>query len=368
MLTDLALWIAFRDTPGLRRDAARQLLERYGEPAQIFGRPPLDLGDLCPARAARALWAGPGPLLESARAELRLGERSGLRLLHRGEPDFPALLAEIPDAPLLLWLRGRLPDPEFPVVAIVGSRRPSESGVDLAQRFASRLVEAGAAIVSGLAYGIDAAAHRGALEAAGSTFAVLASGLNRPSPAGNRRLAREILTQAGGWLSEYPPDAPALPGRFPERNRLISGIARATLVVEARTQSGSLWTARHANEQGREVLVVPGPIDTERHRGSNELFRDGAIPILDTQDLLDAALPATLRDALRRSACAPVAEAMPTEDAARILAALADGPVEIDALGRGLRLSPPELAALLLDLELAGRITRSGARVRGTPG
>ncbi len=341
---------------------------RYGDPGRIFGRTPAELGDHCPARAARALRAGPGPLLQSARAELQLGERSGLRLLRQGEPDFPALLAEIPDAPLVLWLRGELPDPQLPVVSIVGSRRPSESGLELAKRFASQLAEAGAAIVSGLAYGIDAAAHRGALAAGGPTLAFLASGLNRPSPAGNRRLAREILTQQGGWLSEYPPDAPALPGRFPERNRLISGIARATLVVEARTRSGSLWTARHANEQGRDVLVVPGPIDTEGHRGSNELFRDGAIPILDTQDLLDAALPAALRHALRNSTRAPASEAKPTSAAARILATLADGPVEIDALGRSLDLSPPELATLLLELELSGRIARSGARVRRTAG
>lgn len=365
-MEDLALWIALRETPGLRRDAARELLSCYGEPARIFGRPLAELGAFCPARAARALCAGPGPLLESARTELRLGERSGLRLLCHGQPDFPALLHEIPDPPLLLWIRGELPDPELPRVAIVGSRSPSESGVGLAKRFASRLAEAGAVIVSGLAYGIDAAAHRGALDGGGPTLAFLASGLNRPSPAGNRKLAREILSQGGGWLSEYPPDVPALPARFPERNRLISGIARATLVVEARTRSGSLWTARHANEQGREVLVVPGPVDTERHRGSNELFRDGAIPILDTQDLLDAALPAALRDALRRSACAPVGEAGIPDDAARILTALADGPVEIDALARRLDLSPPGLAALLLDLELAGHITRSGARVRGT--
>ena len=232
----------------------------------------------------------------------------------------------------------------------------------LAKSFAACLVNAGAVVVSGLAYGIDAAAHRGALVAGGTTLAFLASGLNRPSPAGNLRLARDLLAHGGAWLSEYPPDASALPGRFPERNRLISGIAGATLVVEARTQSGSLWTARHANEQGRDVLVVPGPIDTERHRGSNELFRDGAIPILDAQDLIDAALPGRFLPARQISASRLSGEAE------RVLESLADGPCEIDLLARNLGWSVSALAAVLLDLELAGRVTRTGSRVRCLPG
>ena len=348
MLTDLALWIAFRDTPGLRRDAARQLLERYGEPAQIFGRPPLDLGDLCPARAARALWAGPGPLLEAARAELRLGERSGLRLLHRGEPDFPPLLAEIPDAPLVLWLRGELPDPELPVVAIVGSRACPAYGRAVARHFASELARAGLVIVSGLAYGIDAAAHRAALDAGGRSVAVSACGIDRAYPAEHRGLASKIAA-SGALVSEFPPATHPRREFFPLRNRLISGMSMALLVVEARERSGSLVTARHAANQGITVFAVPGPIDAATSRGTNRLLREGAWVATEPADLLAE---------LGSSAASPAEQhARGVDDRGRaILDALRDAPATRDELARRLGASAAMLALPLLELELTRHV------------
>jgi DNA processing protein len=330
-MDDPVLWIALRHTPGLRRNQANALLARYGAPSRIFDRP---AGELA-----------------AARDELERARRLGLVPLTRDAPDFPAALAHIPDPPLVLYLRGRLPP--GPALAIVGSRRATERGRESARGLAAGVARAGGVVVSGLAYGIDAAAHRGALEGGGPTLVVLASGADQPTPTGHRALARQILDTGGGWLSEYPPGAPARAFQFPERNRLISGIADACLVVEARERSGSLWTARHALEQGRWLGAVPGPIDTDACRGSNGLLRDGAAPVLELADVLD---PLGLR-------AAPVAQPNASTVAQRVLDQLANGPRERDALGRSLGIGASELAARLVELELDGRITCDGTRV-----
>ena len=329
--------------PGLSRPQARRVLEGLG----------VDL----PRNLAREI--------ARARADCA-GERSlaaaraaGIRALAPGDPEFPPALREIPDPPLLIWVRGALP--AAPSLAIVGSRRPSARGRATAHAFASELARAGAAILSGLAYGVDAAAHEGALAGGGPTVAVLASGLLHVTPSGQRGLAERILAAGGAWLSERPPDADAHPYHFPERNRLISGLARATLVVEAREKSGSLWTARHALEQGREVLVVPGPIDSEQCRGTNRLLRDGATPILDAGDLRAAVLGPLAAPAQRPL----LPEASPAARA--VLELLADGPCDVDALARSLGRGPRELATALLELELDGRVRREGTRLSYVP-
>ena len=320
--------------------------------------------------ARAALAAGPAGLatrLASAlrRADVRAAERtlvrasdSGIRALAPDSAEFPRELREIPDPPLLLWVRGALP--RGPALAIVGSRRPSSRARACAEAFAAELARAGVAIVSGLAYGIDAAAHEGALAGGGSTVAVLASGLGLVTPHGQAPLAERILAAGGAWLSEREPPADARAFHFPERNRLISGLARVTLVVEAREKSGSLWSARHALDQGREVAVVPGPIDTDLCRGSNRLLREGATPILDADDLRAA----VLGPLAARPAAAPAARISPAARA--VLAHLADGPCEIDALARALGRSAGELAQALLELELDGRVRREGARIAAT--
>ncbi|HTO05618.1 MAG TPA: DNA-processing protein DprA [Myxococcota bacterium] len=326
---------------------------------------------LASAGSARAALAAGGkglaPRLAAAlrRADPRAAERmlarasdSGVRALAPDSAEFPAALREIPDAPLLLWLRGALP--AGPALAIVGSRRPSSRARACAQAFAAELARAGVAIVSGLAYGIDGAAHEGALAGGGPTVAVLASGLCIVTPHGQAPLAARILAAGGAWLSERDPWADAHPRHFPERNRLISGLARVTLLVEARERSGSLWSARHALEQGRDVAVVPGPIDTDLCRGSNRLLREGATPILDADDLRAA----VLGPLAARPAAAPRAGGSPAARA--ILAHLADGPCELDQLARGLGRSPADLAPALLELELEGRVRREGARLAAT--
>ena len=303
--------------------------------------------------------------LALARAEGERVQRAGLRLLTPRDPAFPAALREIPDPPLLLWSRGELPS--GPTLAMVSSRRATARGLATARAFARELAAAGAWVVSGLAYGIDAAAHEGALEA-GRTLAVLASGLERASPVGNRKLARRILDGGGGWLSEYPTATPALARHFPERNRLISGLAQLSLIVEAREASGTLWTARHAMEQGRAVMAVPGPIDSAAYRGSNSLLRDGAGVALASDDLLTSL---SLESRLVASSPPPSAPlgarsgtgALPE----RILLLLEEGPTDGDTLQRALGASAAELSGALLELELAGRIAREGSRLSRPP-
>lgn len=282
----------------------------------------------------------------------------GLRILHFEEPEFPAELRQIPDPPVALYLRGELPP--APRLAIVGARRATSRGRAAARQLAAHAAAAGVGIVSGLAYGIDAAAHQGCLDVAGRSAAIFASGLDLPSPSGNLSLAEAILRTRGGWLSEYPPGETALPYRFPERNRLISGMSDAVLVIEAHAASGTLWTVRHALDQGRDVLVVPGAFGSEASLGSNRLIRDGAIPIVEPGDLL-----AWLG---RPSAPAPPAPEEPLEpDAVRILGWLADQPLDADTLARRLNCSHARLSTLLLDLELRGQLRQQGTSVTRVP-
>jgi DNA processing protein len=339
---------------GLSRAHARRLIALYGSARALLGADAARLAAHVPRKLAFAV---------ARSVDARAGERalargaaSGLRAVAPESLEFPAALREIPDPPLLLWLRGQLPTGL--AIAIVGSRRPSARGAATAHAFAAELSRSGVAIVSGLAYGIDAAAHEGALAGPGRTVAVLASGLDRVTPVGQRRLAERILGGGGAWLSERSPGDDARPYHFPERNRLISGLARLTLIVEAREQSGTLWSARHALEQGRDVAVVPGPIDADLCRGSNRLLRDGAIPILDADDLRAAVL-----GPLAAKPPVPTRPSEATPAARAVLAHLADGPCDLDALTRALGRSPAELARVLLELELDGTLRRDGARL-----
>lgn len=346
------LRLALAAVPSLPRAHAHSLLLRYGSPAAVFGRSAAELRACCAPAAAAALARGPD--LAAAAAAVARAEALGLELQVPGAPGFPGLLAAIPDPPLLLWLRGRLP--ERRALAIVGARRATPRGREVARRLAAAAAEAGLAVVSGLAYGIDAAAHRGAVEAGGPSVAVLGSGLDLPSPTGNLALARRLLETGGGWVSEYAPGTPPAPFRFPERNRLISGLCAAVLVVEAGEKSGSLWTVRHALDQGREVLSVPGPVDTASCRGSNRLLRDGAGVVLEARDLLEQL-------GVRADVAPSPAPDPPDSTTARLLSALESGPLDPDELSRRLGLPPERLAGVLLELELAGRIRRDGVRL-----
>ncbi|MBI4094075.1 DNA-protecting protein DprA, partial [Candidatus Kaiserbacteria bacterium] len=205
--------------------------------------------------------------------------------MHTGT--IPPLLREIPNPPSALYMHGVWPDITRPWIAIVGTRKATREGIAIAKKFAGELAQAGAVIVSGLAFGIDAAAHGGALEGNGLTVAVLANGIDRIYPAQHERLAKKILESGGAIVSEYPNGTPSLPHQFLERNRIVSGLSRAVVLIEVPERSGALATASHAAAQGRDVFVVPGPVTHPNYRGSHQLIRDGARLVTSPQDILE---------------------------------------------------------------------------------
>jgi DNA processing protein len=282
--------------------------------------------------------------LSAAVATLR---RVGAVLLPFGSAGFPWRLALLRDAPAVLAVRGDAAVLGRRAVAIVGARAATAYGRSVARRLAGDLAAAGVVVISGLARGIDAAAHEGALEAGGLTVAVQACGPEQVYPPEHRGLAERIAA-SGAVVSELPPGVPPRPPHFPLRNRLISGLAEALVVVEARERSGSLHTVRHALDQGIDVLAVPGPVDAPTSVGPNRLLRDGAAPALDASDVLAALATAPRALASRESPLEPALEAL--------LAVLRLEPGSPDALAQRLGLSPQALAAPLLELELAGRI------------
>ena len=271
------------------------------------------------------------------------------------DPRWPPLLANAPGAPLGLFAVGNPALLGEPQLAIVGARAASAQGRDHARSFAGDLARAGLVITSGLALGIDAAAHQGALAAGGTTIAVCGNGLDRVYPAHNRELARAIA-ERGLLVSEFPPGTAPRPEHFPRRNRIISGLSLGVLVVEAQLESGSLITARIAAEQGREVFAIPGSIHNPMARGCHALIRDGATLTESVTDIL-AELSAQLTPMLEAIAFTPDAALPPDDPVERaVLAALGDVPVAIDALAATLAMGVAELGAVMLSLELQGRV------------
>jgi len=214
-------------------------------------------------------------------------EKIGIRLFLDEDPEYPSLLKEIPWAPFGIYSLGSFSEPTASFIAIVGTRKATPVGKDVAREFSKELAQAGCVVVSGLALGIDAAAHEGCLAAGGKTIAVLANGLDYFYPRSNENLAKKIIEKNGALVSEYPLGSPTLPYRFLERNRIVSGLSRGVLVVEAPKQSGALVTARFATEQNREVFVIPGPITHPNFFGSNQLIRSGAQLVTDPKEILD---------------------------------------------------------------------------------
>ncbi len=283
------------------------------------------------------------------RADARLAQL-GAVLLPWGSRGYPPQLADLSDAPPVLAVRGDPAVLRAPAVAIVGSRAASAYGLEVARRVAGELAEAGLVIVSGLAFGVDAAAHEAALAAGGRTVAIQACGLDRVYPAAHRGLAARIA-RSGAVATEFAIGVAPQRAFFPLRNRLISGLARALIVVEARERSGSLVTARHAADQGIDVFAVPGPITEPNHVGCNRLLRDGVAPLLDTADVLSAlAWPSASRAARARLRVSARAR--------EVLDALRGAPASGDELARRLAAAPSELAPPLLELELARSIAR----------
>lgn len=351
---ELAAWLRLLETPGVGRESARRLLAAFGSPQAVLSASTDDRRQFVAAAPATAL-ARPDErheiLLADTLAWLRADARHHLIAL--GDPDYPAALLETADPPLLLYARGRVELLRQGSLAIVGSRNATVQGRENAQAFAAHLGRTGLTIVSGLALGIDAAAHEGALDTPGGTIAVVATGLDQTYPRRHAALAERIADR-GLLLSEYALGTPPLREHFPQRNRIIAGLTRGTLVVEANLQSGSLITARLAVEAGREVFAMPGSIHAPQAKGCHALIKQGAKLVETAQDVLDE-----LGLAASPSVPAAGAPAVATPTAANpILEALGHDPLGLDELVARTGWSAAELNARLLELELAGQVER----------
>ncbi|WP_374353966.1 DNA-processing protein DprA [Chitinimonas sp.] len=348
---DSEAWLRLALVHGLGPGSLVRLLATFGEPAKVLSASSTSLQHCVPAKLAAAILSGPEPaLLERSLAWL--GE-AGNTLLTLADPHYPRRLLEIPDPPPLLYCKGNTALLNGQGIAMVGSRDATPLGLQTAEAFAKALSQGGWCIVSGLALGIDAAAHRGGLAGAGSTIAVVGTGLDIVYPSRNHALAHQIA-EHGLIISEFSLGTPAKSGHFPRRNRIISGLSRGVLVVEAALQSGSLITAREAADQGREVFAVPGSIHSPLSKGCHQLIKQGAKLVETAADIIEelggAPLPEPVSPAAPPPADAP--------DEARLLTAMGYDPIDIDTLTERANLTPDRAYAILLTLELSGRIAR----------
>jgi DNA processing protein len=362
---ELRAWLRLVLTPGVGPTLARRLLAALGSPQAVWQASEAALQDWLKPREIKAVLAPPPAAIDEQLAWCERwlaepaapgGERALITLADARYPT--SLLQEVADPPVLLWAMGRLNLLQAPALAVVGSRHPTPQGQDNARAFAQALSEAGLTIVSGLADGVDGLAHEGALMGPGSTIAVVGTGLDRVYPAKHQALAHRIA-QEGLLISEFSLGTPSIPHNFPKRNRIVAGLTRGTLVVEAALQSGSLITARLASEMGREVFAIPGSIHAPQSRGCHSLIKQGAKLVESSDDVLDELRwprlsgPSTaLVDAL------PGVNDAPDAEPDTLLAAMGFDPVSQDALQARTGLPTSELGARLLELELMGRVAR----------
>src|SRR5512135_2232427 len=352
-----AAWLRLILTPGLGPRTARRLLAAFGLPDAVFSAGLPALLQVVPEPLARELAQAPGTDIHAAvdATEHWLAASTDHALLTLADPEYPQALLTTADPPAVLFAVGRLELLNRPAVAIVGSRNATQQGIANAEGFAAALARAGVAVVSGLALGIDAAAHRGALSAEGgaSTVAVVGTGVDVVYPSSHRALTQQIRSH-GVVISEFALATPPIAHNFPRRNRLIAGMARGVLVVEAALRSGSLITARLAAEAGREVFAIPGSIHSPLAKGCHRLIREGAKRFESAQDVLEelgvqgVSAPARPRPA--------TADAEAPDQA--LLASIGHDPVDLDTLAARSGRTPSELSAALLELELAQYVER----------
>jgi DNA processing protein len=358
---ELAAWLRLALTPAIGNTGARRLLAAFGLPQHIFGQPSAALTAVVGPAGAAGLGAEPEGLAQQLEQTLDWLAQPQAQvprgILTLADAAYPAGLLHTEDPPLMLYVMGQLPAQWPRAVAVVGSRNPTAQGRSNAHAFAHSFAQAGLTVVSGLALGVDGAAHTGALDGAApgqlATIAVVGTGLDRVYPKQHLALAHRIAA-SGLLLSEYPLGTPPLAANFPRRNRIISALGQGTLVVEAALQSGSLITARLALEQGREVFAIPGSIHSPQARGCHALLKQGAKLVETAQDVLEE-----LGSPPAPAAAPGVAPDVPAQPgAAALLEALGFDPAGLDALVARTGMAPSALQAQLLELELAGQVAR----------
>jgi DNA processing protein len=349
-------WIALNSVKGLGPVRIKQLLGRYGTPERVLEQSASRLADegLVPMAVARQL-GDPG-LLDEADRQIAQARACGARILTLAMEEYPPLLREIFAPPPVLFVRGSLSAFAGHAVAVVGTRRPTRYGERAAQFLGRELARHHLTVVSGLALGIDAIAHRACVDSDAATVAVLGSGIDTITPSTNRRLGERII-ECGAIVSEFPPGTPAEPYNFPRRNRIISGLSAGVIVVEAGRRSGALITAHYALQQGREVFAVPGSIFAEQGRGTLELIRNGATPVGGVREVVEAieVVAAPLRAATPSPLTRPAPELLSAGER-EVLERITDRPARMDQIAEKSGRLVAELFDILLNLELKGLV------------
>ena len=356
----LDAWLRLTLVPGVGSESQRKLLTAFGLPEAVFSAGCDALRCVVGSKTARLLLEADNS--QAVAAARQWAQASDQHIVTLADAAYPRALLDIADPPTLIYVRGRLDLLQRPALAIVGSRNPTPQGIKNAENFSAALAQSGLIIVSGLALGIDTAAHLAALSVQGDTIAVIGTGIDRIYPARNLDLARRIVKQ-GCIISEFPLGTPAVAHNFPRRNRLISGLARGVLVVEAAAESGSLITARLAGEQGKEVFSIPGSIHSPQARGCHKLIKQGAKLVETVQDILEE-----LDWHDQRSEKGQASASLPTTpsvtatgqetqtDADELLTLIGFDPCSIDELAARSGLSIEILSQRLLQLELDGHL------------
>lgn len=343
-VSSLKAWLALSLTRGLSGSNARLLLKEFGSPEAVFSASSLALKPYLKTDLIGAINKGiPDDVVTPVLAWL---EDNNNHIVTLADEEYPQALLNIDDPPLLLYVKGRLELLNQTALSVVGSRHATPQGIKNAEAFSEALSQAGFCIISGLAHGIDAAAHRGGLNGRGGSLAVIGTGLDKVYPAANRDLAH-TLARTGAMISEFPLGTPPIASNFPRRNRIISGMSYGCLVVEASLQSGSLITARLAMEQGRDVFAIPGSIHSPQSKGCHALIKQGAKLVESARDVIE--------EFGGLLTIAPL-ETTEQEAAPALLDYLGYDPIDIDTLSNRSNLTVSQLSAMLLTLELEGRV------------
>lgn len=350
----LECWLRLSRAPGIGSRALIALLEKFDSPENIIGASHAQLAKVLGNNEAALFAITDPPDAGRHQQDTEWLVHKDSYLISILDNTYPDLLREIPDPPALLYIKGNPEVLSLPQLAVVGSRNPTHDGIENARAFAATLAPAGLLVTSGMALGIDTAAHNGALEGGGTTIAVTGTGVDRIYPAHNHPLAHRIV-ERGALVSEYPLATPPLRENFPRRNRIISGLSLGALVVEAALRSGSLITARLASEQGREVFAIPGSIHSPQSKGCHQLIRQGAKLVETAADIVEelGSLVATLRQV---SETKPVSANEHKPADFELLEYLGFDPIDINTLVERSGLTPEAISSMLLEMELAGHI------------
>ncbi|MDI6889330.1 MAG: DNA-processing protein DprA [Thermodesulfovibrionales bacterium] len=353
-MSDLRYWIALSMLQDIGPIGAKKLLSVFGTPERIFDAEVDDLLSIEGIGINRAKNIKEFSSWEVVDKQVKVLEKKGIKTVNLNGSSYPEMLREIEDAPVVIYTKGDIQPQDRYTIAIVGSRKPTSYGTSVAENISEELASMGFTIVSGMARGIDAISHRGALRAGGRTIAVLGSGLDVPYPPENTGLMDKI-TSSGCVISEFPPGTSPDRENFPRRNRLISGLSLGVLIVEATSDSGSLITAGYALEQGREVFAVPGNITSSNSEGTNELIKRGAILTRKAEDIVEELAP-VLKGFIRSKEKAKIEV---TEEEKNLCNLLSGEPKHVDDISRESRLPASKVLGILLNLEMKGAVRQT---------